>query len=69
MLLLLRLSLLKLSMIGVFDRAKKLTMWMIPRIKYWLSVEAAVPKRAPDGPPRTKHELFNQAEATGFVST
>lgn len=66
MLLLLRLSLLKLSMIGVFDRAKKLTMWMIPRIKYWLSVEAAVPKRAPDGPPRTKHELFNQAEAKGF---
>ena len=53
-------------MIGFLTELKKLTMWMIPRIKYWLSVEAAVPKRARDGPPRTKHELFNQAEAKGF---
>ena len=50
----------------ILARIKKLTMWMIPRIKYWLTVEAAVPKRVPDGPPRTKHELFNQAEAKGF---
>eukprot|EP00438_Fugacium_kawagutii_P020690 Skav232339 [mRNA] locus=scaffold1704:401439:402953:+ [translate_table: standard] len=50
----------------VFERTKKLTLWMIPRVKYWLSVEAAVPKREPDGPPRTKHELFNQAEAKGI---
>ena len=50
----------------ILARIKKLTMWMIPRIKYWLTVEAAVPKRVPGGPPRTKHELFNQAEAKGF---
>ena len=34
----------------ILARVKKLTMWMIPRIKYWLAAEAVVPKRVPDGP-------------------
>ena len=32
-------------MIGFLPGLKKLTMWMLPRISYWLTVEAAVPKR------------------------
>ena len=46
----------------IFNRAKRLAAWIIPRIRYWLSVEAAEPKIVPDGPPRTKNELFHQAE-------
>ena len=50
----------------ILERAKSLTNWVIPRIRYWLSHETARPSVVPDGPRRTKSEFFQQAQAKGF---